>query len=308
MTTPNSHGHVLLVVALGILTSLTVGACSKQGDSFETEEMGTVAATAVGEDFDMTGTWRFEAIRTSAADGGIIGTIKNQLVLEGIAKITQDDDGTVTMERTVCRGELLSERKSVKSTIEPLYLHELYSDTRTGTLTIEEGQAELVFPDVYYVSGADLENPGEDALPTSMDDPRVTDADSDGHPGMTIHVDGFVSGQIYLVQRVTSSWHSTAVSLSGVEGRIEWSEEREILDATAGRLEDKRDAWVTNNPNENRFVLMRADDDLHCREFDTPDDAHPEIMETEETPPEGARTETDPAETVTPGETENSNE
>lgn len=283
----------LLAVTL-IASFCTVSACSKKTGELRTQSMASVAATSVPDDFDVSGTYRFEAIRTSAASAPFIGEIKNQLLLEGIATLQQNEDGSVVMERTVCHAELLSAKEAVRSTIDQAFLRQLYSDSRSGTLKVTDGLASLEFPNVYYVAGAELENPGEDALPEDPNDARVIDAEGDGKPGMTITVEGIASGEIYMVQRITSAWHSTAVSTTGIEGRIEWTEERGMLGATSGRLEQKRDSWVTEDPAENRFTMIPVESGTNCTPGTMEDDAHPMIMEGQEPPPEGARSPTTP--------------
>lgn len=303
---PMNPSNRLLAVTL--VTSLcAVSACSNKTGDLRTQAMASVEATSVADDFDVSGTYRFEAIRTSAASAPFIGEIKNQLVLEGIATLRQSDDGSVVMERTVCHAELLSAKEAVRSTIDQAFLRQLYSDTRNGTIKIYDGVASLDFPDVYYVAGAELENPGEDALPEDPNDPRVIDADGDGKPGMTIKVEGIASGEIYMAQRITSSWHSTTVSPTGIEGRIEWREERGMLGATSGRLEQKRDSWVTEDVSENRFTLIPVEAGTTCTPGDEPEFGEPAIMEGQEPPSEGARSPTMPQATTPDGSTDGAN-
>ena len=61
------------------------------------------------------------------------------------------------------------------------------------------------------VVGAELKDPGLDPLPDDADDPRVTDPDRDGQPGVTVRVEGLVSGEVYVVQRM----------IRGLDGRLE---------------------------------------------------------------------------------------
>ena len=80
------------------------------------------------------------------------------------------------------------------------------------------------------VLGAKLSSPGE-ALPTRVDDTRVVDSDRDGHPGVTVRVSGFVSGDIRLVQRSTSRLSGASVD-GGFHGRVEFQNDQVVLDAT----------------------------------------------------------------------------
>lgn len=266
------HRPLVALFCLAALASAAaLSGCNRKTGQLRSEALGSIEAAAVHDDFDVGGTYRFEAIRTSVARAPFVGEIKNQLAYEGYLTLSQNDDGTVRMEREVCHAELLSAKEAVRSTIRERFLRELYSGSYDGRLWIDGGVAHLEFREVRYVSGADLEDPGHDPLPESADDERVVDSDTDGKPGITIHVEGIATGQIYMVQRITSTWRSTAVSEEGIEGQIEWSEERSILGATADRLEQKRDSRVTDDPSENRFVMQRVEDGASCADHDDSD-------------------------------------
>jgi hypothetical protein len=44
-------------------------------------------------------------------------------------------------------------------------------------------------------------NNRDEAIPMMAGDPRVVDADGDGHPGVSIRIDGLLSTEIYIAQR-----------------------------------------------------------------------------------------------------------
>jgi hypothetical protein len=70
-------------------------------------------------------------------------------------------------------------------------------------VTVEDGRAHLFRPETPTGIGVDLENPGEDPLPTDPNDPRVADDDGDGKPGVTarVVVSPELQGEIYLARR-----------------------------------------------------------------------------------------------------------
>ncbi len=82
------------------------------------------------------------------------------------------------------------------------------------------------------VVGARLDDPGRDALPEREDDGRITDPDGDGRPGVTVRVEGFVSGEVYLVQRIVRSLDGTLETDGRMRGRVLGRNEQRTIGAS----------------------------------------------------------------------------
>ncbi|MDT8435582.1 MAG: hypothetical protein RRA92_02390 [Gemmatimonadota bacterium] len=82
------------------------------------------------------------------------------------------------------------------------------------------------------VVGARLDDPGFDPLPAEADDPRVTDPDEDGEPGVTVRVEGFVSGEVYLVQRLVRGLEGTLDAAGRMRGRVTGRTEQRTIGAS----------------------------------------------------------------------------
>lgn len=74
-----------------------------------------------------------------------------------------------------------------------------------------EGSGPWLFRTSGFVAvvGADLDDPAEDPLPSDPEDPRVTDPDGDGEPGVTVRVEGVVDGGVFIVQRIERALEGT---------------------------------------------------------------------------------------------------
>ena len=133
-----------------------------------------------------------------------------------------------------------------------------------ATLRREAQRLRLIQPRAWTVLGARLTDPIREPLPLEASDPRVWDQDGDGHPGVTIEIEGMVRGRVYVAQR---SWSELDGERSGPDrftGRVRFGEEQVILGASSRFL--KKAPKNTPDPTNSRFVLLRVADDATDRE------------------------------------------
>ncbi len=112
--------------------------------------------------------------------------------------------------------------------------------------------------------GARLKDPLRDPLPTREGDSRVFDQDRDGKPGVTIHVDGIVQGDIYVVQRNWTALSGELEAPGRFKGRIVFGNEQHILGATSWFL--KHPPGVKPTPERSLFHLVRVGSKTGCSE------------------------------------------
>ena len=136
-----------------------------------------------------------------------------------------------------------------------------------ATLSAEEVGADFIVDTFVNVDGAILSSPETDRLPTSAGDSRLHDQDSDGHPGITVHIDApfSVSGDVYLAQRSHYSYEGFVTAQDRVEAYVTYDQEQSIIDASSGFL-TMADVVPTPNPvGEASYVLFQqVDDDTDC--------------------------------------------
>lgn len=87
-------------------------------------------------------------------------------------------------------------------------------------------------PEYAAVVGADLEDPAADPLPGDADDSRITDPDGDGNPGITVHVEGLVSGEVYVVQRMVRGLEGELRQDGRMAGTVLGTNEQQTLGAS----------------------------------------------------------------------------
>lgn len=171
----------------------------------------------------------------------------------------------VTWTETIC-GLSTTEAHSAQITYPAAFLAALPPATRVGRLDRAETGAAFTAGPFADVIGARLDDPANDAMPTSAVDSRVFDQDGDGHPGMTIDISAagsLVSGSLYLAQRNIQSMEGTVVATDRIEGYLDVEMEQVILGATR---DDFLEQLNTPDPtrNANWFVLQQVDPATDC--------------------------------------------
>lgn len=163
----------------------------------------------------------------------------------------------------LCDLSIISSSKLVKTSFPPAFRRALPPLKIDASVERDAYGLRFRQGETLVVLGAHLKNERSDPLPEKASDPRVFDHDRDGFPGVTVSVDGLVSGQIYLVQRSSSRLEGRQVA-DGFRGRIHFQNEQTILGASKSLLD--RDPGAVPDPARSRFRLQRVADDFDCRQ------------------------------------------
>ena len=177
-----------------------------------------------------------------------------------LADLTQT--GTqVSMSAAYCSQVAADPAAPAHVNIPDAYQRSLAPFVRTGTYSGNgTGTGILAFPSFVELEGVTLADPAHDALPTDPADPRVTDQDKDGNPGVTIKLSGLVSGDMYVVQRQTSALTGIAVSEDRVQGDYGFTSEQIVLASNPEAIKTLAAQTAIADPNTcaSSFVLVRV--------------------------------------------------
>lgn len=150
------------------------------------------------------------------------------------------------------------------STSFPEAFRKALSPVRFRALLEGEGpQMTLSQPEQTDVLGARLKKPRQESLPTDANDTRVYDQDHDGHPGLTVRIDGFVSGEVYVVQRTRSQFSGRRQG-SGFRGKLKVRNEQHVVGASSRIL--NRSPNPKPVPAQSYFRLEKVSSGLSCSE------------------------------------------
>lgn len=102
------------------------------------------------------------------------------------------------------------------------------------TLTTERGRAHLSRPETPTGISVHLEHPATDPLPTDPTDPRITDDDGDGKPGVTakVVVTPELQGELYLARREIFAYEVDEQPDGSLTGVVRDRSEQLIIDAS----------------------------------------------------------------------------
>ena len=139
----------------------------------------------------------------------------------------------------------------------------------TGDLVFSKDGNELVFErkETASVVGAELRDPLVDRLPTSATDDRVRDSDNDGHPGVTVTIQGLVSGDVYVVQRTRALFRGTHDVEGHFSGSVLDRSDQAIVGATNDTLADPVPSTPITDPEKNPLELLHVPTPVSCDEL-----------------------------------------
>jgi len=200
------------------------------------EGAGGAASIGVRGD-ELVGLWRATQTTTTVMTLPVVMEELKTTLTASLSLVIRQEGGALWLNVKTCAVESLSVPDIGQRLIPEPFIDSLSPLERGGRLWREGPELKLSLEPAYEVRGARLDDPINDPLPTSADDPRVIDADRDGQPGLTVTLTGFPAGEVYLVQRTWDAWSATFSAAEGepvdqVSGVVEWGEEQVRLGAT----------------------------------------------------------------------------
>jgi len=212
---------------------------------------------------DLSGRWVMAQFSVTVAEVPVVGKIYATSRTVTLHDLEQDGD-RLHGPGVLCQLELDSGSTFVTTKLPEAFKRSLprpHIDARLGTdeggnVTFRQGRRTVVV-------GAKLDDPSKDPLPRKPSDPEVFDQDRDGHPGVTIAIDGIVSGEIYVAQRSWTKLAGSMVGREGFAGRLEHDSEQNILEATSSMLDDPPPQKPL--PSKSWFRMTRLGADATCK-------------------------------------------
>jgi len=133
-------------------------------------------------------------------------------------------------------------------------------------VTAVDGKLHVSRPATPTGIGIKLADPAHDVLPSDPKDPRIFDADGDGHPGVTstVRVTKDFSGQIYLARREIFAYDLTQQTPDRLVGTVTDHSEQVILGASDPAFLTPAQWKQLDDPKRNPVIWQRVDDDMDC--------------------------------------------
>jgi hypothetical protein len=190
--------------------------------------------------------------------------LRTLIVSTGFADLELREDGRLWNQMVFCHADVVNE-PGIEVSI---------SDAATGAIrpiatpvevTVIDGRVRLRRPPTPTAIGIRLTDPAHEALPTDPDDPRVFDADGDGHPGVTTRVSiGGFSAEIYLARREIFSYRLTEETPDRLVGSVTDRSEQLVLGASDPSMVAPVDWTQLDDARRNPAIWHRVDPSWDC--------------------------------------------
>jgi hypothetical protein len=137
---------------------------------------------------------------------------------------------------------------------------------RRATMT-GDGRGSMFMTEPYAQTlGIELAAPLTDPLPSAVDDPRLRDADGDGHPGVSIRISHPLvgTGEVYVAQRSIARLEGFQEHRGRIRGVLYTKADTLRLGASRWWLMADTPQRPHPDPAESPFLLVPADHELDC--------------------------------------------
>lgn len=253
------------------LMVLAAAACPQPEPYFDDELGLTAEPVGPGE---LAGTFGLKMQITTQTNLPVIGLVTGGgdtylLVQRAYDAATQ----TYSQTQEVCGGRIVSETST--STL-PIESWQSVPAEPPAALTISDGEGYFELEghlELWGLARDAFDDPYADALPEdhviALEPPhadRIIDMDDDGNPGMTINVDGLVSGDFYFVQRKISTITGVVLGPDRIVGLNDTSFEQVILGASDAPVQQGFPQMKHPDPKQSWTEEIRLPDDAGCDE------------------------------------------
>ncbi len=223
--------------------------------------VGAFPVEAAAGTFD--GRWVLVQRMTSSVAVPVVGDVEATTTVVSLHDLV-DEDGKLRGDGKICRFEIDSGSDLVETIVPKAFRRAMPAPTIDAVLEVEDGVVKLRQPKRTVVVGAKLEDIQGEALPTKPSDPRVFDQDSDEKPGVTIRVEGLVSGDMYIVQRSWTRFDGAFLKDGSFGGRLSFANEQVVLGSTSPFLGDPPKSRPV--AAKSWFRIARLSEEATCKE------------------------------------------
>lgn len=223
-------------------------------------------ATAAPAAPNLSGRWARLEVTTALSKVPVLGDLTSQTRAWTIVTLTQKGE-RVSVQEQLCGLQNETLGGAVQTIFPQAFIDAVSGDPRKATLRVSGSKLQYRETRPLRVNGARLEDTKNDVLPSSPEDPRLEDPDGDGQPGLTVQIEGFVDGQVYVVQRDISELRGE-VHTNGrlIKGLIRWSAEQSVVGASRDMLNKNPQSRPHPEPQRSYFRMRRIPNSASCQQ------------------------------------------
>ena len=179
----------------------------------------------------------------------ILGELENISMVYGLTEVRANGAGGVEMIERGC-GARSEAGDTIQVVIPAAIPQSIEAPVTTLNVWEQDGVINWTRPLVVAPIGIRLDDPVNDPLPMDPADPRIWDQDGDGSPGVTVNVEGFASGDLYIIQKQISSLNGVINDSGELEGFVVDDSEQYTIGSTNPLLNQQ----IPSVPNPDRTL------------------------------------------------------
>jgi len=191
-------------------------------------------------------------------------TMKTLIISTGFSDL-ELRNGVMWNQMTFCHADTVMDQK-IDVSISDRATQAIKPVATPVEVTEVNGRLHVSRPATPTAIGIKLDDPTNEPLPKDPSDPRIFDADGDGHPGVTstVKVTKDLQGQIYLARREIFAYDVTQTSPNRLVGSITDNSEQLIIGASDPVFLVPAQWKQLDDPTRNPVIWQRVDKDLDC--------------------------------------------
>ena len=251
------------VLVIACAAGLLASACASESDA-QSPTTAAPSASGVAKGLppgaeDLVGRYaHFDVVAYQDA------TMKTLVISTGFSDLELRDGKLWNVQR-FCHADMGSDQ-NLQITISDAATRAIVPVDTPVKVTEVDGKLHVSRPATPTAIGIKITDPSTEALPTDPKDPRIFDADGDGHPGVTskVKVSDALQGEIYLARREIFAYDLTQQSPDRLVGSITDRSEQLILGASNPLFLASAQWKQIDDPKRNPVIWQRVDADWDC--------------------------------------------
>ena len=231
---------------------------------------------------EFVGTWAQKIILRSKSSTTLAKNVPSVTTRYIVAEIRPDANCKLDFNKKanqICRtdnrtGDNIANKGVVKFNEPDSKFNTIFHHWKPADLPGHEGEAYLEIAEEsgektfklnkdWELRGANMTDPSTEDMVANKNDARIFDHDGDGNAAFTIKFNGFVSGPMYYVQRLSHVLTGKVVGEGKIEGNVEWTDEQFAHPDTPNATLKGQKTTVTDT-SMSVFQLVKVDDSMDC--------------------------------------------
>ena len=193
-------------------------------------------------------------------------TMKTLIITYGFTDLKIENDQLIATE-TFCHSEQISNQPFVTKIPDAMTTNIVPKSTPVQ-ITKNNGQWGFFRPETPTPIGVKLDDWVNEPFPTDPNDPRLSDDDHDGKPGVTIKIKAYwlFPLEIYIARREIFAYHVSQIPNGNLVGYVRDRSEQIVIGSSPDFIKIPGSPFIQNkDPRKSPIILIPVSDDYDCK-------------------------------------------